>query len=59
MPDVTEPPVADDPSGDSVRLGFVFNIGTPITTFRIRTDMTRTAGIAPPVVLERRYVALS
>lgn len=58
-PDVTEPPVADDPSGDSVRLGFVFNLGAPITTFRIRTDMTRTAGIAPPVVLERRYVALS
>ena len=42
-----------------MRLGFVFNLGTPITTFRIRTDMTRTAGIAPPVVLERRYVALS
>ncbi len=58
-PDVSEPAVADDPRGDSMRLGFVFNLGSPISSFRIRTDVTRAASIAPPVVLERRYVALS
>lgn len=58
-PTVTEPAAPDDPEGENVRLAFVFDLGAPKSSFKIRTDMSRTAAVAPPVVLERRYVALS
>ena len=57
--DVAEPAVPDDADGENVRLAFIFNTGAGLTSFKIRTDMTRSALVAPPVVLERRYVALS